>query len=76
MSLNAQDRRNIPLKLTGSGNQLLDNNSEKNRGWRKSQMTCLSSQDLETLACAMKIIARTFDGPVGELSTVFKTSWT
>jgi DNA-binding MarR family transcriptional regulator len=57
---NAQDRRNIPLELTGSGNKLLDTISEKNRAWMKSQMTSLSVQDLNTLTCAMDILGRTF----------------
>ena len=62
---NAQDRRNIPLELTGSGNQLLDTISEKNRAWMKNQMTSLSAQDLDTLTCAMDILSKTFDQPVG-----------
>jgi DNA-binding MarR family transcriptional regulator len=62
---NAQDRRNIPLELTGSGNQLLDAISDKNRAWMKSQMASLSTQDLNTLTCAMEILAKTFDKPVG-----------
>ena len=63
---NAQDRRNIPLELTGSGNQLLDTISEKNRAWMKGQMTCLSAQDLNTLTWAMEILSKTFDEPVGD----------
>lgn len=62
---NAQDRRNIPLELTRSGDQLLDTISERNRAWMKSQMTSLSIQDLETLTCAMEILAKTFDESVG-----------
>ncbi len=62
---NAQDRRNIPLELTRSGDQLLDTISERNRAWMKSQMTSLSIQDLETLTCAMEILAKTFDELVG-----------
>jgi DNA-binding MarR family transcriptional regulator len=62
---NSQDRRNIPLELTGSGNQLLDAISDKNRAWMKSQMASLSTQDLNTLTCAMEILAKTFDKPVG-----------
>ena len=63
---NAQDRRNIPLELTGSGNQLLDTISEKNRAWMKGQMTFLSAQDLNTLTWAMEILSKTFDEPVGD----------
>jgi DNA-binding MarR family transcriptional regulator len=59
---NAQDRRNIPLELTGSGNQLLDTISEKNRAWMKSQMASLPEQDLETLNRAMGILAEAFIG--------------
>jgi DNA-binding MarR family transcriptional regulator len=62
---NSQDRRNIPLELTGSGNQLLDAISDKNRAWMKSQMASLATQDLNTLICAMEILAQTFDKPVG-----------
>jgi DNA-binding MarR family transcriptional regulator len=62
---NALDRRNIPLELTGSGNQLLDSISEKNRAWMKHQMASLSVQDLNTLTCAMEILSRTFDEPAG-----------
>jgi DNA-binding MarR family transcriptional regulator len=64
---NARDRRNIPLELTGSGNQLLDAISDKNRAWMKSQMASLSTQDLNTLNCAMEILAKTFDKPVRKL---------
>jgi DNA-binding MarR family transcriptional regulator len=57
---NAQDRRNIPLELTGSGNKLLDTISEKNRAWMKSQMTSLTAAELDTLRRAMDILSRTF----------------
>ena len=62
---NVQDRRNIPLELTGFGSQLLDTISEKNRVWMKSQMTSLSAQDLGTLTSAMEILARIFTDTVG-----------
>jgi DNA-binding MarR family transcriptional regulator len=62
---NARDRRNIPLELTGSGNQLLDTISEKNRAWMKSQMTSLTAQDLYTLTSAMEILVKTFGETVG-----------
>ena len=61
---NAQDRRNIPLELTEAGNQLLDAISEKNRAWMKSQMIALTTQELDTLTCAMEILGRTFTRPV------------
>ena len=61
---NALDRRNIPLELTESGNALLDTIWEKNRAWMKSQMISLTVQDLETLTCAMEILARTFAEPI------------
>ena len=57
---NAQDRRNIPLELTDSGNKLLDTIWEKNRAWMSSQMTSLSIQDLTTLSNAMEILSKTF----------------
>ena len=57
---NAQDRRNIPLELTDSGNKLLDTIWEKNRAWMRSQMTSLSVQDFNTLASAMEILSKTF----------------
>ena len=57
---NAQDRRNIPLELTGSGNALLDTISEKNRAWMSSRMAALSVQELNTLTGAMEILAGTF----------------
>jgi DNA-binding MarR family transcriptional regulator len=57
---NAQDRRNIPLELTDSGNKLLDTIWEKNRAWMRSQMTSLSVQDLNTLTSAMEILSKTF----------------
>jgi DNA-binding MarR family transcriptional regulator len=60
----ALDRRNIPLELTESGNALLDTIWEKNRAWMKSQMISLTVQDLETLTCAMEILARTFAEPI------------
>jgi DNA-binding MarR family transcriptional regulator len=61
---NALDRRNIPLELTESGNALLDTIWEKNRAWMKSQMISLTVQDLDTLTCAMEILARTFAEPI------------
>jgi DNA-binding MarR family transcriptional regulator len=61
---NARDRRNIPLELTDSGNQLLDTISEKNRAWMKSQMESLTAQELETLTSALEILARTFIHPL------------
>jgi DNA-binding MarR family transcriptional regulator len=61
---NAQDRRNIPLELTESGNQLLDTIWEKNRNWMKKQMASLSVQDLNTISCAMEILSKTFDQSV------------
>ena len=61
---NAQDRRNIPLELTDSGNQLLDTISEKNRAWMKSQMELLTAQELETLTSALEILSRTFIHPL------------
>jgi DNA-binding MarR family transcriptional regulator len=59
---NTQDRRNIPLELTMSGNQLLDVISEKNRAWMKNQMAALSVQDLETLTSSMEILNKAFIG--------------
>ena len=61
---NALDRRNIPLELTESGNALLDTIWEKNRAWMKSQMISLTVQDLDTITCAMEILARTFAEPI------------
>jgi DNA-binding MarR family transcriptional regulator len=61
---NTRDRRNIPLELTDSGNQLLDTISEKNRAWMREQMISLSVQDLNTLTCAMEILSRTFAKPL------------
>ena len=60
---NALDRRNIPLELTGSGNQLLDAISEKNRAWMKGQMITLTAQELQTLTRAMEILSKTFTEP-------------
>ena len=57
---NAQDRRNIPLELTGSGNKLLDTISEKNRTWMAAKMTSLTAAELDTLRRAMDILSRTF----------------
>jgi len=64
---NAQDRRNIPLELTDSGNKLLDTIWEKNRVWMRSQMTSLSVQDLNTLTSAMEILSKTFADPVEKI---------
>ena len=61
---NSQDRRNIPLELTDSGDKLLDTIWEKNRAWMKSRMISLTEQDLNTLTCAMEILSRTFVEPV------------
>ena len=60
---NAQDRRNIPLELTGPGNALLDTISEKNRAWMRGRMASLTVQELNTLTRAMEILAGTFVGP-------------
>jgi len=65
---NAQDRRNIPLELTDSGNRLLDTIWEKNRAWMRSQMASLSAEELNTLTVAMEILARTFIEPNDKLS--------
>jgi DNA-binding MarR family transcriptional regulator len=62
---NARDRRNIPLELTESGDRLLDTIMEKNRAWMKSRMASLSAEELNTLTCAMEILARTFNEPAG-----------
>jgi DNA-binding MarR family transcriptional regulator len=61
---NIQDRRNIPLELTNSGNQLLDAIWEKNRAWMKVRMISLSAQELNTLTCGMEILARVFEESV------------
>jgi DNA-binding MarR family transcriptional regulator len=61
---NAQDRRNIPLELTDSGNQLLDTISEKNRAWMRDQMILLSAQELNTLISAMEILTKAFAKPL------------
>jgi DNA-binding MarR family transcriptional regulator len=61
---NALDRRNIPLELTKSGNELLDTIWEKNRSWMKLQMAPLSVPELETLTSGLEILARTFSEPV------------
>ena len=61
---NALDRRNIPLKLTSSGNELLDTIWEKNRAWMKLQMASLSVPELETLTSGLEILAKTFSEPV------------
>ena len=65
---NTQDRRNIPLELTESGNALLDTISEKNRAWMKSRMASLTVQELNTLTSAMEILAGTFTGSGEEAS--------
>jgi DNA-binding MarR family transcriptional regulator len=57
---NSQDRRNIPLELTGAGNKLLDTIWEKNRAWMKTQMGSLTALDLNTLTSAMEILGRIF----------------
>jgi DNA-binding MarR family transcriptional regulator len=64
---NAQDRRNIPLELTDSGNKLLDTIWEKNRAWMRSQMTSLSVQDLNMLTNALEILSNTFAEPVDKI---------
>ena len=61
---NALDRRNIPLELTSSGNELLDTIWEKNRAWMKLQMASLSVPELETLTSGLEILAKTFSEPV------------
>jgi MarR family transcriptional regulator, 2-MHQ and catechol-resistance regulon repressor len=57
---NAQDRRNIPLELTDSGNKLLDAVLEKNRAWMAAKMASLTSAELDTLSRAMEILSKTF----------------
>ena len=61
---NSQDRRNIPLELTGAGDKLLDTIWEKNRAWMRAQMASLTAQDLVTLTCAMDILGKTFEDSV------------
>jgi DNA-binding MarR family transcriptional regulator len=60
---NALDRRNIPLELTESGNDLLDTIWEKNRSWMKNRMISLTERDLKTLTCALEILSNTFIEP-------------
>lgn len=65
---NARDRRNIPLELTTAGNQLLDTIWEKNRAWMTSQMASLSAEELNSLANAMQVLAKTFMEPNDKIS--------
>ncbi len=61
---NKSDRRNIPLELTGSGNQLLDTIWEKNRAWMRERMAGLTASELEALMSALKILSDTFIEPL------------
>jgi DNA-binding MarR family transcriptional regulator len=61
---NKSDRRNIPLELTASGNQLLDTIWEKNRVWMKERMLGLTASELEDLSHALEILSNTFIEPL------------
>jgi DNA-binding MarR family transcriptional regulator len=57
---NSNDRRNIPLELTDSGNELLDKIFKTNRAWMKDHLKTLSEQELKTITAAMNILNKTF----------------
>ncbi len=60
-----QDRRYIHLKLTSSGNRLLDAIFEKNRGWMMTKMSSLTPDELSLVVQALDLLKTTFDEPVG-----------
>jgi DNA-binding MarR family transcriptional regulator len=55
------DRRFVKLELTVEGAALLDAVFGKSRRWMAEKMAGLSSEELETIICAMEILKKTFD---------------
>ena len=56
---NAQDRRQIQLNLTGSGNALLDAIFDNTRQWMMQVLSPLSDEELQTLVHAMESLRKT-----------------
>ena len=48
-----EDRRFVELKLTESGNALLDTVIKETRGWMKELMSNLTDEELDTITLAM-----------------------
>ncbi len=48
-----EDRRFVELKLTESGNALLDTVFKETRGWMKELMSSLTDEELDTITIAM-----------------------
>jgi DNA-binding MarR family transcriptional regulator len=53
------DRRHLPLALTGPGDALLDTLFDDTRRWMMKQLSPLSDKELERLALALELLAKT-----------------
>jgi DNA-binding MarR family transcriptional regulator len=53
-----EDRRFVDLALTEAGNHLLDAVFQETRGWMKTRMTQLSSEELDTITKAMEALKK------------------
>jgi len=56
-----EDRRFVELKLTESGNALLDALFKETRAWMKELMSDLTNEELDTIAKAMEALKRTLN---------------
>ncbi len=60
---NSDDRRFVELKLTQSGNELLNAVFENNRIWMMEQLSGLRQQEIDCLINAMEVLKKTFIDP-------------
>ena len=56
-----EDRRFVELKLTDSGNALLDTVFKETRAWMKELMSDMTNEELDTVAKAMEALKRTLN---------------
>jgi len=56
-----EDRRFVELKLTDSGNALLDTVFKETRAWMKELLSCLTNEELDTIAKAMEALKKTLN---------------
>ena len=54
-----EDRRFVELKLTDSGNALLDALFKETRTWIKELISDLTNEELDTVAKAMEVLKKT-----------------
>jgi DNA-binding MarR family transcriptional regulator len=66
-SQHAQDRRYVHLKLTETGQHLLNEIFEETRGWMSARMSILSQDEMENMIGALGSLKRALsDDPTGK----------